>query len=111
MTRDKRGTRRALGGPLAALMVFMSVSSPVLERSDLANEPVMESQHDTSTCAPSHDHTLCAQAGANLPVSAIGPEFPDGHRPILGGHRHRGVRHGATSGLAIGHPTRAPPIG
>jgi hypothetical protein len=89
----------------------MSVTSPALDRFDLANEPVVESHHDDAACDPSHDHTLCAQAGANLSVSATGPEIPDGDRPILAGHGHRGIRHGPASGLAIGHPTRAPPIG
>jgi hypothetical protein len=102
--------RRALGGPLSALMLCMSVASPVLERSELGNEPVLESQHDASACAPSHDHTLCAQAGANLPV-ASGPELADRQPSIVTQRIGDRGRRGVSGTFAPGHPTRAPPIG
>lgn len=101
--------RRAVAGPLSALVLCLSVVGPVLERGELANEPVVESQHDPSACAPAHDHTLCAQAGANLPVSP-GPELLEGYRPVLAAGVHRETRWGPSSGVTRGHPTRAPPI-
>ena len=101
--------RRALAGPLSALVLCLGVVGPVMERGELAHTPVVESQHDPSACAPSHDHTLCAQAGANLPVSS-GLELLEGCRPVLAASVSRETRWGPSSGVTRGHPTRAPPI-
>ena len=37
---------------------------------DLAAETVFEGQHDPATCPTAHDHTICAQVGANLAAPA-----------------------------------------
>ena len=93
---------------MAALMLCLSVAVPLLDMVDLRPGPVVESQHDPANCAPSHDHTVCTQVGANMAL------------PIREGIRTRieaaravaplRISHGVFSSvLADGHPTRAPP--
>ena len=48
------------------LMLTLSIAVPVLERADLADEPVVESEHNPAECPPGHDHTICTLVGANL---------------------------------------------
>ena len=109
MRSDMGGMKRALSGPLAAVVLCTGAVAPLLERADLAHEPVVESQHDPAACAPAHDHTLCAQAGLNLPV-ASGPELADRHPPIVTQRIGDRGRRGVSGTSAPGHPTRAPPI-
>ena len=100
--------RRALGAPLAALMLCLSVAVPLLDMVDLRPGPVVESQHDPESCAPSHDHTVCTQAGANmaLPVREGVRARIEAARVAVPLTNVHGV---STSVLADGHPTRAPP--
>jgi hypothetical protein len=101
--------KRALSGPLAALVLCTGVVAPLLERADLGQGPVVESQHDPAGCAPAHDHTLCAQVGVNLPVTS-GPELADRRPPIVTERIGDRGRRGISGTFASGHPTRAPPI-
>jgi len=104
----KRGIQRAFGAPLSALMLFLSAAVPLMDVADLRTEVVVESQHDPASCAPSHDHTVCTQAGANhalahrtdvrAPVAPLRTRAPLG---VLGTV--------PSSVLADGHPTRGPP--
>jgi hypothetical protein len=76
---------------LAALVLTLSVAVPLLDRADGGTDPVLESEHNPSTCPPTHDHTVCTQFGANLPIASEGTRhaavtsvraarLPDGYR-------------------------------
>lgn len=103
-----RGFKRAVAAPLAALMLMLSVSVPMLDASGFSTDKVAESQHEPGSCAPSHDHTICTQVGAShsLPQGGqlLAPEAPLGV-PFVLGTRDPVV----VSVLADGHPTRGPP--
>lgn len=93
---------------MSALMVMLSAAVPMLDVADLRTGTTVESQHDPASCAPSHDHTVCTQVGANhalaggtparAPATLVQSRVPlPALRSVLG------------SVLADGHPTRAPP--
>ena len=91
MTRTGDKIRRFLSTGVATLMLSLSVAVPFMERAELVDEPVAESEHNPATCPPPHDHRLCTQVGANLAVPAASDE-----RPLP-----------ASSVLRIGRTTRA----
>ena len=101
--------RQAVSVGLSAVMLVIWISVPLLERSDLVNEPVVESEHNPSTCPPAHDHTVCTQVVANLAAPSSGLEKQQ--QAVV-------VRHLSPveadilvhSVLAEGHPSRAPPL-
>jgi hypothetical protein len=103
-----KGIRRALGAPLAALAVFAGVVSPLLDSGDLHADMLLTRAQDPSSSAPSHDHRLCTQLGANQAVTSapdvrvlanpVGVAAPIAIPPSV-----------VPSVLADGHPTRAPP--
>ncbi|MDP2955703.1 MAG: hypothetical protein Q8N53_04725 [Longimicrobiales bacterium] len=103
-----KGIRKALGAPMAALMLLMGVTGPLLDSADLGAGTVIEGEHNPSSCAPSHDHSACIQVGAN---HALTPSAdvrilisPVRVVPALGV-----VTAGRSPVLAGGHPTRGPP--
>lgn len=108
MFLSKRGIQRTFGVPLSALLLFLSATVPLLDMADLRTDVVVESQHDPASCAPSHDHTICTQAGANhaLPhrTGVRTPVVPLRTRAPLGV-----LGTVPSSVLADGHPTRGPP--
>jgi hypothetical protein len=68
-----RGIRRAIGVPLAVLMLAPSVVIPILDRAEFEHQLAVEQPgHDPSTCPPGHDHNLCLQVRANHPVPSVG---------------------------------------
>jgi hypothetical protein len=70
-----RGTRRALGVPLAVLVLAPSVAIPILDRAEFEHSLAVERPgHDPSTCPTGHDHNLCLQVRANHPVPTVGTE-------------------------------------
>jgi hypothetical protein len=105
---ERQAVRRVPGALLATLMLLLSVVVPVLERADLSLEPVAESAHDPGTCAPSHDHTLCTQVGANVAL-ASGPVHQSGSANVSTAQALKGTETGRSSVWAEGHPARGPP--
>ena len=88
------GIRRVVSTALAALVVLLSAAVPLLERADRPHEPVVESEHNPTTCPPAHDHTICTQVGSNLAVPSRPPshlaaarwlhaDLPAGSRTVL----------------------------
>jgi len=108
MLRIAKGIQRALGAPLAALVLFSGVVSPLLDSGDLRADTVLESRHGGTSCTPSHDHTLCTQLGANQALTAVsGVQVLAAHVDVAA---PRAVLPSVVpSVLADGHPTRAPP--
>ena len=109
MNQKGKVIRQAVSVGLSAVMLVIWISVPLLERSDLVNEPVVESEHNPSTCPPAHDHTVCTQVVANLAAPSAGQEKQQ--QDVI-------VRHLSPSEadivvhseLAEGHPSRAPPL-
>ena len=68
--RPMKGTvglaRKGASLGISLLMLTLSLAILVLERSELVNGPVAESEHDPATCPTAHDHRICTQVGANL---------------------------------------------
>jgi hypothetical protein len=94
---------------ITALMLTLSVAVPVLERAEVSNETVAESQHDPATCPRGHDHTVCAQIGASVSAPAESAAPPIAHTFLRFGavaSAHEAV----TSAVPEGHPSRAPPL-
>ena len=90
------------------LMLVMTVAMPVLERSELVNEPVAESEHNPATCPTGHDHTVCTQIGANVAaptprVSQWAPRAIAVEPPPAAAVAFR------PAPFPDGHPSRAPP--
>ena len=55
---------------ISLLMLAMSLTVPVLERAEMVDGPVAESEHDLATCPTAHDHRICTQVGANLSATS-----------------------------------------
>ena len=90
-------------------MLTLSLAVPVLERSELVDGPVAESEHDSATCPTAHDHRICTQVGANLSA----PSRVQEHRLAYAGvpftpptETPRKV----SAAFSDGHPSRAPPL-
>ena len=109
MKRTRGLAVKGVSAGITLLMLTLSVAIPTLERSELANGPVAESEHDPGACPTGHDHTICTQVGANLAAPASGQErelafalLPAGMpswTPAI-----------ASGALSEGHPSRAPPL-
>lgn len=107
--REQPTLRRVLGTLLATLLLTLSVAVPVLERVDLSLEPVAESAHDPGACAPSHDHTVCTQVGANVAL-ASGPVHQPGSADVWTTLAPEGPESRPSSGWADAHRARGPPL-
>ena len=109
MNQKGKVIRQAVSVGLSAVMLVIWISVPLLEHADLVSEPVVESEHNPSTCPPAHDHTVCTQVVANLAAPSAGLEKQ--HEDVF-------VRHLSPieadimghSALAEGHPSIAPPL-
>jgi hypothetical protein len=101
-------THRAIGAPLSALLVLLSLAVPLMDRMDVGFESVLESQHDPAECAPAHDHTICTQVGANLAL-ATPAEAEEPHPPAVTTAVTREVRESAGAFRFSDHRSRAPP--
>lgn len=106
--REQHIVRRVPGALLATLTLVLSVAVPLMERADLSLEPVAESAHDPATCAPSHDHTICTQVGANVAL-ASGPVHQQGSLEVSGTLALEATDTRPSSGWTEGHPVRGPP--
>ena len=101
--------RRRCAPVLVTLLVSLSVLVPLLDRAEASAGPVLESEHNPSTCVRVHDHTVCTQYSSNLSSPSSAP-------------RHGGPPHApsATARVAEGvivalaepapHQPRAPPL-
>ena len=106
MNEKGRVIRQAVALGLSAVMLVLWISVPLLEHADLVDEPVVESEHDPSTC---HDHTVCAQVMANLAAPGAGLEKQQ--QDVVVRHLSPSeVEIVGYSALAEGHPSRAPPL-
>jgi len=94
---------------VSMLMLTLSIAVPVLERADLADEPVVESEHNPAECPPGHDHTICTLVGANLSAASTVDDHPGAggvvHLALLG-DRPAVV----LAAFDEAHPSRAPPL-
>lgn len=71
---DRQDTaRRLLASAITALLVVLSVAVPMLDAHRAGRGPVVESEHNPSTCVVGHDHTVCAQFGNNRALRAEEP--------------------------------------
>tara|TARA_B100000809_G_scaffold260695_1_gene308116 strand:+ start:3514 stop:3846 length:333 start_codon:yes stop_codon:yes gene_type:complete len=109
MNQKGKVIRQAVSVGLSAVMLVIWISVPLLERADLVNEPVVESEHNPSTCPPAHDHTVCTQVVANLATPSVGLE--EQQQDVI----VRDLRPAETdilvhAVLSEGHPSRAPPL-
>ena len=109
MNQKRKWIRQAVSVGLSAVMLVIWISVPLLERADLVNEPVVESEHNPSTCPPAHDHTVCTQVVANLAAPSVGLE--EQQQDVI----VRDLSPAETdilvhSVLSEGHPSRAPPL-
>jgi hypothetical protein len=81
MIRKGMGIRRALSAPLAVLLLLPGVTTPVLDRADFEHPRAIEEPgHNPAACPRGHDHNLCTQVRANLPLPAAGTEVRHPHR-------------------------------
>jgi len=109
MNIRREKTRKVFSTGLSLLLFTLSVAVPLLERADLVHEPVIESAHNPAQCPPAHDHTICAQASANLPVAgsatmmALAFVVFDASGPVS-------TRRASSAVFPDGHPSRAPPL-
>ena len=58
MNEKGKVIRQAVALGLSAAMLVLWISVPLLEHADLVDEPVVESEHNPSTCPSAHDHTV-----------------------------------------------------
>ena len=100
---------QAVSTCLSTVMLIIWISVPLLERADLVHEPVVESEHNPSTCPPAHDHTVCTQVVANLAAPSVGLEEQQQH-VVVRDRDPAEVDIFVHSVLAEGHPSRAPPL-
>lgn len=108
MRRNWRTLRRALGGPVSALVLFAGAAGPLLDAADLRVETLLVSGEAPAPGNSGHDHRLCIQIGASQAIASheavrpaawpAGTEDPSGTVPSGRSSREREVS-----------PARAPP--
>ena len=109
MNQKGKLLRQAVSVGLSAVMLVIWISVPLLERADLVNESVVESEHNPSTCPPAHDHTVCTQVVANLAAPSAGQEKQQ-QDVVIRHLRPSEVDVVVYSVISEGHPSRAPPL-
>ncbi len=57
--------RRVIASPLVALSCLLAVALPLVERADVPQATVLESEHDPARCPKPHQHRICTQASAS----------------------------------------------
>ena len=109
MNREWMFVRKLVSIGLSATMLTIWISAPLLEQVDLVHDPIVESEHNPSTCPPAHDHTVCTQVVANLAALSGGVEkkqldilvrVPDSFE----------INVLVQSAFIQGHPARGPPL-
>ena len=94
---------------ISLLMLTMSLAVPVLERAEMVDGPVAESEHDPTMCPTAHDHRICTQVVANLSATSRVQEHRLGYAVVPVATRPETLRR-ALAALSEGHPSRAPPL-
>ncbi len=109
MKRRHDGARKGFSVGISLLIFTLSVAVPVLERADLVDEPVAESEHNPATCPTAHDHTVCTQVGANLSAPSDVQEHQLPHAVVRVATPIETLR-GLSAAFSEGHRSRAPPL-
>ena len=109
MNIRREKTRKVFSAGLSLLLLTLSVAVPLLERADLVHEPVIESAHNPAQCPPAHDHTVCAQASANLPVAGSGMMMALAF-VVFDASEPTSTSEASSAAFPDGHPSRAPPL-
>ena len=109
MKRTVGLARKGASLGISLLMLTLSLAVPVLERSDLVNGPVTESEHDPVTCPTVHDHMVCTQVGANLSASSRVQEHRLAYAVVAVATPTETPRSVSTA-FSEEHPSRAPPL-
>ncbi len=94
---------------IALLMLAVSLAIPLLERSELVGQPVLETEHDPAACPTAHQHRICTQVGGNLPA----PSTIQEHRlapAIVPVATPTEIPARVSAAFSDGHPARAPPL-
>lgn len=68
--------RAVLSAGMSLIMLTLSVAVPVLEQDALFAQPIVENEHSPGECPSGHDHTICAQVGANIAIGSDGADRP-----------------------------------
>lgn len=100
--------RRCIAAAIAALVLTLNVSLPVLERADIGHEPVVESEHAPGECPQAHDHTICTQVGSNYAAPLRGTSRQQSQQIFRAAYSSPFAAP-TPSVLAEGHASRAPP--
>jgi hypothetical protein len=93
---------------LCVLTLASTVAMPLLERDAFSGGATVESEHDPTACAPTHDHRLCTQVGANLALVASTQDHHVAH-VLVHVAAPAGPRSSSAKPLLEGPPSRAPP--
>lgn len=110
LTMKERGrAHKGVSIGITALMLLMSVAIPLLERAEVVNEPVAESEHNPATCPTQHDHTVCTQVGANASAPSHDSAQRSDHTVVVVATPTQAPTV-ASATFAEGHPSRAPPL-
>ncbi len=109
MKRRRDRARKGVSVGISLLILTLSVAVPVLERADLVDEPVAESEHNPATCPTAHDHTVCTQVGANLSAAS---DVQEHQLPfaVLRVATPIETPPGVSAAFSEGHRSRAPPL-
>jgi len=105
----RKKTRKVFSTGLSLLLLTLSVAVPLLERADLVHEPVVESEHSSEQCPPAHDHTVCTQDIAKLPVASSG-ELVAIALVVFDAIATTSTHEASSASFPEGHPSRAPPL-
>ena len=101
--------RRFCAAVLAALMLTLSVTLPVLAQADLGHEPAVEAEHAPGDCPQAHDHQICTQVGANQAAPGVATRR-QAHLQVAASVAPTSFVAPAPSAVAGGHRSRAPPV-
>lgn len=100
--------RKTLAAGISLTMLTVSVAVPLVDRGQLSVELAAESGHDPARCHHAHDHTVCTQVVANVPLVLASQRHWANHS--LGvGHPPVDPEPEAYESFLEGHPSRAPP--
>lgn len=109
MNRPRDVVRKLLALGLAAILLTLSVATPVLDGGEDFGRVSVESTHDPSRCGHPHDHRICTQVGANLSLAAQVYAYRTPH-VTLRSVRPQVPASEVRDSFIEGPPSRAPPL-
>lgn len=109
MNRPRDIVRKLLSLGLAAILLTLSVATPVLDRGEDFGRVSVESGHDPSRCGHPHDHRICTQVGANLSLATAIYDYRTPH-VTLRTTRPQTPTSEVHDTFVEGPPSRAPPL-